>query len=427
MGQKKIGILIVLFIVSLMVLLPVFGCAGASTSVAKPDKVTLYCIGDLSGPIAAVSNPEVNGVKDYLEWLNAEKKGIDGVPVELVYRDTNYKLDQTLAAYSSFREASPKPLVLWTFASGDTEALRDRVNEDKIVNFAQGTSTAGLYPVGVGYTFGSVNFYPDAFGVFIDWLVNDWSKKTGQKPKLAYCTWDAANGRAIMVEECLSYAKDKGVEVVAQEVFGMRELDVTTQLTKIKAAGANWVMDNCAGVTPALISKNAKALGMLNTNIYDTTPGMIHRSCTQTGIFQSVIDAAPAEMEGFVGVANISFFSEKDKQGVKLAAAMADKKGLKASERNENYLIGWMSGAVMVEAVNRAVNAVGWGKLDGTAVKEQFDKMKDYSALDLSKYTYAPGRPQVTQARIITVKNGVGAPLTGEWLNCPDLRPAKYK
>lgn len=416
-------------ILLILALLPILGCAPATTTSTtsatsvKPKEVTLYGICDLSGPISPFAIPEVNGIKDCLEWKNSQG-GIDGVPVKMVTRDTGYKLEQSLAAYAAVREINPKPLIIMTLASSDTEALRDRVNEDQIINFAQGTSTKGLYPA--GYTYGAALFYPDIFGAFIDWVTNDWSKKTGEKVKLGILTWDTAMGKSILVDECLQYARSKGVEIVAQEVFTMKDLDVSTQLIKIKAAGANWVIDNNSGNGPAVINKSAIALGMLNRNLYDTTPGLIHRTSNQTGLWKASTNVAPDATEGLMGVTNAALWSDTDKLGVKLATAAADKRGMKAAEREEYYLIGWVFGDVMTEAINRAVKEVGWAKLDGAAVKAQFDKMRDYNSLELCKYTYSPGRPAPTQARVAVVKNG-NLTAVSDWFECPDLRPAQFK
>lgn len=424
MNKKILFTLGVVALVVLVVLMPVLGCAPKAPPAPKPAKVIIYHFGDLSGPYAPITAPLVIGFDDYIEWLNAEKGGVKGVPLDDVFRDTGGKLDPALAAYAAFLEMKPRPIAIVTYGSAETEALRERVVEDKIVNFTNSPSPFALYPP--GYTISTIPSYCDSFGAFIDWVTGDWAKKTGQKVKLAILTWDSPYGRAILVDETRKYAADKGVEIVAEEVFGLRDLDVSTQLTRIKAKGANWVYDNTLAAAPGVIHKSAKALGMLNQNLYDITPGTIHRASGPWGMDESSIRLAPAESEGMVGPRSFASWSETDNPGIKLAIAMADKKGREPKVRVMGYLAVWAEVSTLVEAISKAVDSVGWDKLDGAAVREQMLKMKKFSPLGLTEYTFTADKPEPNRTRIYQVKGGALVPIT-DFVTCPDLRPAKYK
>ncbi len=425
MNKKNVSVLCLLVVAMVLVLVPILGCKATAPPAAKPNKVVIYHFGDLSGPIAASSVPVVTGLTDYIAWLNREKGGIQGVPLEQVYRDTGGKLDAALAAYAAFKEEKPRPFMIFTYGSAEAEALRDRLVEDKIVNCTMAASPLALYPA--GYSFATIPAYSDCLGAFIDWVTTDWSKKTGQKVKLAILTWDTSFGRAILVDEMRKYASSKGVEIVAEELFGPRDLDVSTQLGRIKAKGANWVYDNTTAHGPGIINKSAKALGMLNQNLYDTTSGMIHRVSGPWGVVQTkAILMGPAESEGAIGVTCLPFWTETDKSGIQLIASVLEKKGGKQEEAGEGYVIGWVYGALMSEVISRAVDAVGWDKLDGPAVREQFVKLKNFSPLGLVRYSYSADKPEPRDVRIAQVKNAKPVPIT-DWLSAPDLRPAQYK
>ena len=126
-------------------------------------------------------------------------------------------------------------------------------------------------------------------GAFIDWVTEDWAKKTGEVVRLAILTWDSTYGKPIMVDETRDYAASKGVDIVYEGVFGMRDMMVDTQMTAIKAAGANWVYDNTLAHGPKVVSGAAAALGMLNQDLYDTTPGMTHRATNVAGMDESSV------------------------------------------------------------------------------------------------------------------------------------------
>jgi hypothetical protein len=260
----------------------------------------------------------------------------------------------------------------------------------------------------------------------MDWLVNDWAKKTNQKPKLAILTWDSTFGRAIMVPEVRDYAKKVGVDLVYEGVYGVRELDVSTQMTAIKAAGANWVYDNTAAHGPKVVHQGAESMGMLNKSTYDTTPGKIHRASCVWGVDESSVRLSGDLAEGMVGPRSWASWSMTDIEGIKILTTMADKHNRTDYERVGGYLVA--SGIVytLAECMNRIVKEQGWDKLSGETVRAEALKLRDYSPLGLSKLTYTPEKLEPTQTRICQVKDGKILAIS-EWVTCPDLRPAQYR
>lgn len=413
----------------LLVTLPVIGgCAPeeaappAPTPVAKPSVVKLYGYGDLSGPLAPVSGPVVAAMSDCAKWYYEEKGGIDGVPVEIIARDTEYKLDLALSAYNTFREEKPKPLVFFTWGSAECEALKERFVEDEIVGFMYASTTVAIYPP--GYMFMFTPSYTDHFGAFMDWVVDVWAKETGEKVKLGICTWDNAYGKAILVDECRDYAKKKGIEIVAEEVFPVTALDVNTQMTRIKAAGANWVYDNTLGHAPGVVSKSAADLGMLAADLDDTTPGMVHRATSPFpgGSSTATVFLAPEVTEGLIMNRALASWSETDNPGIQLALSIMEKNNRGPEMRGSGYLSGIAGIYTVCEAINAAVDAVGWENLDGKAVKEQLEKFKDLDVLGLGKITFSVDKHEPRKVRIYQVQGGEILPIT-DYVTCPDLRP----
>lgn len=63
-------------------------------------------------------------------------------------------------------------------------------------------------------------------------------------------------------EQLLNQAPKAGIEVVAQEVFGEKDNDMTPQLTKIRTTPAQAVICWGTGPAPAIVAKNMKQLGL---------------------------------------------------------------------------------------------------------------------------------------------------------------------
>ncbi|MDQ7031074.1 MAG: ABC transporter substrate-binding protein [Ardenticatenia bacterium] len=151
------------------------------TEEAEPEKrtdnlegetITLYHFGDISGPYAAITTPLVDGFNDAVAWLN-EQGGIRGAKVEVVWADDAGNIEEAISIYNRFRAADPKPIMLIIYGSPELEALRERFVEDQIVTLTAGVSGEGLY-VNSGWAFGWVPIYSDQFGLFVDWLVENW-------------------------------------------------------------------------------------------------------------------------------------------------------------------------------------------------------------------------------------------------------------
>ena len=62
-------------------------------------------------------------------------------------------------------------------------------------------------------------------------------------------------------DQLLALAPKYGIQVVAQEVFGEKDTDMTPQLTKLRGTPAQAVICWGIGPAPALVAKNMKQLG----------------------------------------------------------------------------------------------------------------------------------------------------------------------
>jgi branched-chain amino acid transport system substrate-binding protein len=79
--------------------------------------------------------------------------------------------------------------------------------------------------------------------------------------KIAIITISSSFG-ASGKEQLLEQAPKAGLEIVAQEVFGEKDTDMTPQLTKIRSTPAQAVICWGTGPAPAVVAKNIKQLGI---------------------------------------------------------------------------------------------------------------------------------------------------------------------
>ncbi|MGB7912016.1 MAG: ABC transporter substrate-binding protein [Desulfobaccales bacterium] len=227
------------------------GCGSGSKS--KP-----YVIGgifSITGPQSYLGEPERNSMEMVAEAINA-KGGINGHPLKLVIYDdegdvTKARLDaekllqkdQALAIVGpsltptsmtvlDITQKAKVPLISCAAAASITSPAQDRAWVFKTAQTDQ-MAVSRIYQ------------YCQKHGI----------------AKVAILTMSSGFGVAGK-EQLLSQAAQYGIEVVAQEVFGEKDTDMSPQLTNIKGTPAQAVICWGTGPAPALVAKNLKQLGL---------------------------------------------------------------------------------------------------------------------------------------------------------------------
>ena len=384
--------------------------SGSSVLAKKWESVPFVWVTDVTGPYAPVLTPGIRAFQYAAEYINKELGGIKGVPIKFIYKDTGGKTDEAVSAYTKIREMKPRPPLICLNVSGHVEALRERFKEDKIAELGV-ISMDAVYPL--GYTFGWCPLYVDDFGAFLDWVAEN--RKGKERPRVAILTWDSAYGRAIMTDEAYAYADKIGIDIVAKEVFGLRDVDVSSQLLRIRSKKPDWIYTNTTGAAPSIIAKSAQQMGYKVNFAGDN------------GIDATSVYIGKELMEDWVAAMPIASYGDKDSPGMKTLLSYYEKHGgLAPKDAGVMVPLAWAMLLTLKEVVGQVVDSVGWDNLNGTTVKNQLEKLSGFTADGLINYDFTPTRHTPNKTMIMKIKNGQLVPITG-WRKCPDLRPAKYK
>jgi branched-chain amino acid transport system substrate-binding protein len=228
-----------------------FGCGG--------DKKTApYVVGgifSISGPASYLGEPERNSMEMVAEAVNAQG-GINGHPLKLVIYDDEG--DVTKARLHATKLAQDK----------DCLAVIGPSVTPASMTVLEITQKAKLPLISC------------AAGVGITAPAKDrvWVFKTAQTDQMAadriYQYLQKHNLKQVAIltvsntfgvsgkDQLLALAPKYGIQVVAQEVFGEKDSDMTPQLTKLRGTPAQVVICWGIGPAPALVAKNMKQLGM---------------------------------------------------------------------------------------------------------------------------------------------------------------------
>jgi branched-chain amino acid transport system substrate-binding protein len=406
-GKMERNLRINVIVVSVFIAFGIFGTFGIGQTAGKPEKLVFGVIADMTGPYAPVTGPANAAMADVAEYVN-ETGGIKGVPLEVVVRDCASKVDIGMNMYMQMREMKPRPSMIYSLISGVTEALKARSNEDQLVLL--GTSNPEVvFPT--TYVFGSFVTYADECGLWLQWLVESWKEK--RPPRLAFLTWDSTLGKGVLYDEVYNYAKSKGIEVVGVELFGVRDLDVTNQLMKIRAKQADWIFTNSLSNGPVVIAKTAKQMGY--------KVGLVGAALDDSTLF---IDRNA--MEGAMAIHTFCNWSETNNKGIQLMNKYFEKNKRPPTYRTYMYPMGFTSVLLFREVVSRIVDKYGWDMLNGPTLRKELEAMKEFNAEDIGIFSYSPDRHAPEKAKVLQIKGGKMVPVTGLRI-CPDLRQEKYR
>ena len=249
MKTKAILVGLILALAGLGLIL--FGCGSAK----KTEPYVVGGIFSISGPASYLGEPERNSVEMVAEAINA-KGGINGHPLKLVIYDDEG--DVTKARLHATKLAQDK----------DCLAVIGPSVTPASMTVLEITQKAKLPLISC------------AAGVGITAPAKDrvWVFKTAQTDQMAadriYQYLQKHNLKQVAIltvsntfgvsgkDQLLALAPKYGIQVVAQEVFGEKDTDMTPQLTKLRGTPAQAVICWGIGPAPALVAKNMKQLGM---------------------------------------------------------------------------------------------------------------------------------------------------------------------
>ena len=101
---------------------------------AQAQEIKVGGLFDLTGITSDVGKPYAQGVQDGVAVVNANG-GVNGKKIELVGVDYGYKIPEAVAAYKRLVQ-DEKVVMINGWGTGDTRALKDFVNKDKIPYFS---------------------------------------------------------------------------------------------------------------------------------------------------------------------------------------------------------------------------------------------------------------------------------------------------
>ena len=316
-------------------------CGGGDDG-GESDEIKIGAIFDLTGPTADVGTDYAEGIRAYVDWINAQG-GVEGQSIDLIFQDYGYQVSRAEQLYSQFVQEGVVAFMGW--GTGDTEALQRRIVEDELPF----TSASLSHRLGNGadapYNFLVATTYSDQFFIVLDWIKEDFEAKGGAgSPTVALMHNASPFGLSPWEQGGEAYAARIGVEARAFEM-PRGATDFTAELTQIRQAGAEYVVFQNTSGPAALAIRNARSLGLDVTFV-----------CLNWCSNRLLISLAPNASQGVVGSMPFAPVTA-DVDGTREIRAALESQGASVREKSNALTQGWWTMAVLVEGIRRVIRS----------------------------------------------------------------------
>src|SRR4030042_667752 len=258
------------FLVFLAIVLFLFGLIGP-LSAAEPIKIGF--VASITGGASFLGEPEKNTALMVQEWIN-KAGGVNGRPIEIIIEDSKSGASEAVLATKKLLEKDQVGVIIGSSTSGESMAMANICEKAQIPMVSMAAASQIVTPADeYKRIVGSPNAAFEVPKVQRPWIfktpqtdtlaveaIYAYMKKKGIS-KVGIITVSDGFGSSGQAE-LRRLAKKYGITLVADEVYGPKDSDMSAQLTRIRAAGAYAAINWSVGPVQAIVTKNWKALAM---------------------------------------------------------------------------------------------------------------------------------------------------------------------
>ncbi len=358
---------------------------------------------DQTGPLAEPSTKGVLPISKALyTWVN-DTNYIPGIKIEYVAEDDRYDRAQIVTAYK--RLQAKKPLVIQVYTGDNAEVLKPFGARDQIPIVTYGGGTKAIDPP--GWTFVTVCMYDSQVIAILNWINDSWDVGgMGRPARYVHAGWDNAMGSTGVLPGQLYAAKLPTVDFVSAEIVPPGTMDMSANAIRLKQIDPDYVWMALIAPPASSLLKTAKAQGMdLKPFIWgDYSVFMFNTALRILG--EEGVDGS---------LHSTSYFHKSmDTPGTKRMFELWDKYVKTDYWPTIGMMVGYNPAQTIVEGIKRAVANVGVEKLDGVAIYEALQTIKNWETGTMLPLTFGPDRRDGSrEAMFYQRKGGEFLPIFG--------------
>jgi branched-chain amino acid transport system substrate-binding protein len=206
----------------------------------------------VTGPASFLGAPEARTLEMMVEEINA-KGGIKGKKIELIIKDSGASPEKALSFAKQLIEEDKVLAIIGPSTSGETMKIKNVAEEGKTILLSCAAAEVIVNPV-AKYVFKTPQ--KDSYAVI---KIFEQMKKM-KLSKVGVLSSNTGFGKAGK-EQIEKLAPEHGIQIVANEVYDKAATDLTAEVTKVKASGAEAIINWSIEPAQSIVIKNARQIG----------------------------------------------------------------------------------------------------------------------------------------------------------------------
>ena len=217
------------------------------------ETVKIGAILAVTGPASFLGAPEAKTLEMLVEEANA-RGGLGGKKVQLVIKDSQASPEKAISFAKQLIEEEKVLAILGPSTSGETMAIKNVAEEAKTLLLSCAAAEVIVQPV-ARHVFKTPQKDSDAVIRIFQQM-----KKMGVS-KVGVLSSNTGFGKAGK-EQIEKLAPAHGIQIAVSEVYDKAATDLTAEVTKMKAAGVQGIVNWSIEPAQALVIKNARQIGL---------------------------------------------------------------------------------------------------------------------------------------------------------------------
>ncbi len=207
----------------------------------------------VTGPASFLGAPEAKTLEMLVEDINA-KGGVNGNKIELIIKDSGGSPEKAISFAKQLIEEEKVFAIIGPSTSGETMAIKNIAEDGKTILISCAAAEVIVNPV-AKYVFKTPQ--KDSYAVI---KIFEQMKKMGIS-KIGVLSSNTGFGKAGK-EQIEKLAPENGIQILINEVYDKAATDLTAEVTKVKAANVQAIVNWSIEPAQAIVIKNARQIGM---------------------------------------------------------------------------------------------------------------------------------------------------------------------
>jgi branched-chain amino acid transport system substrate-binding protein len=382
--MKEKSVLMLTIAITLIIALTYFSaCAKEAAPVAREveepkGEIVIGILEDMSGIMGGTGTHYVAGETDAIRYINEELGGVNGHHISAIIID--YKFDATLAMSGWDRLKNANVPVVMGFMAGAVPILHQASDVDHIPMVVSLLTIDRLFPNEnePSYQFATASSTASIPDYYIYTIEKEWrTEEKGRPPKVGFDSVNIGASPAVIKKKARMECEKRGWEYIVTTTSGA-PTDATTQVLQMMNFGVDYIYQ-MPTEQQAIVWQKELSRAKFHPRFYGV--GTVGSSEIWNAVGEECIGVNSAEQ--------LSTWWDTDVPGIKLLHELNAKWHPDVKSCPVHYIKGFSAQLMVAETLRRALNDVGYENINGEAVHEAMETLRDYDPLETGVgYTY---------------------------------------